>query len=92
MIQHQLAEITKRMTAMELNISKRRPFQRRFRSKSRGRRPLSRHRSSSTGRNGFCYYHYNFGARAYKCEVPCTWSSTTSNNGNTTVDIQQSEN
>lgn len=73
-IQYQLAQITRRMAAMESNMSKRRTFQRRFRSQSRGRRPSSRHRSPSTGRcGGHCYYHFNFGARAFKCKPPCTW-------------------
>lgn len=92
-IQHQLAEITRRMAAMESNISKRRSFRRRFRSQSRGRRPPSRHRSPSTGRSGgLYYYHYNFGARAYQCNSPCTWSSVTATNGNIAVDAQQAEN
>lgn len=92
-IQHQLAGITRRMAAMESNISERRSFRRRFRFQTRGRRPPSRHCSPSTGRSeGLCYYHYNFGARAYQCNSPCTWSSVTATNGNTAVDAQQAEN
>ncbi|KAK1120135.1 hypothetical protein K0M31_012859 [Melipona bicolor] len=59
-IQHQLAEMTRRMATMETNISQRRPFQRR--SQSRGRRSPSRQRTSITGKSEeLCYYHFNYG-------------------------------
>ncbi|KOX73840.1 hypothetical protein WN51_13918 [Melipona quadrifasciata] len=74
-ITHQLAEITRRMAAIETNMSRCRSFQRQ--SRSRGRQPQSRQRSTSTGRRGLCYYHFKFGARAYQCRTPCMWSSIT---------------
>ncbi|KAK1137324.1 hypothetical protein K0M31_001836 [Melipona bicolor] len=71
-MQHQLVEITHRMANMEANISRRRPIQRR--SQSRGRRSPAR-QHITTG--GFCYYHFNYGARTHKCKKPCNWPSLT---------------
>lgn len=46
------------------------------RPRSRGRsRSLARNRSFSRNREGgMCWYHSNFGAKARKCEAPCTYT------------------
>ncbi|KAK1120839.1 hypothetical protein K0M31_006988 [Melipona bicolor] len=87
-IQHQLAELTYKIATMETNFSRQRSLERRPRS--RDRRSISRGRRFParpyTPAEGLCYYHFNFGARAYKCQKPCNWSPTT------TETTQQKEN
>ena len=49
------------------------------RSRERGERSRSRHRSQSRPRDNSkfdtCWYHYKFGAKATKCDLPCAWNS-----------------
>ncbi|KAK1117650.1 hypothetical protein K0M31_015820 [Melipona bicolor] len=80
-IQHQLAQLTYKIATMETNFSHQRSFQRRSRSCDR-RSPARQY----TPTEGLCCYHFNFGARAYKCQKPCNWSPTT------TETAQQKEN
>ncbi|XP_043523046.1 uncharacterized protein LOC122535514 [Frieseomelitta varia] len=66
----QMAEILRRLTALEMRET-RQEQQPRWRSGSGAR---SRSRSSSARRTtGHCYYHRRFGAKAYRCILPCAW-------------------
>ncbi|XP_043519882.1 uncharacterized protein LOC122533851 [Frieseomelitta varia] len=66
----QMAEILRRFTALEVRETQREQ-QPRWRGRSGAR---SRSRSSSAGRTtGHCYYHRRFGAKAYRCSIPCAW-------------------
>lgn len=50
----------------------------RCRQRSQSRRQLERRQRSRSRRRlekrqGKCFYHWRFGANAYRCEKPCTW-------------------
>ena len=53
------------------------------RSSERGERSRSRNRSQSRPRDNSkfdtCWYHYKFGAKATKCDLPCAWNSNSGN-------------
>lgn len=55
------------------------------------RRSQSRSRSLSKNcndRSGFCFYHYNFGENARKCQSPCAYKSTNAHGSSASNTIQ----
>ena len=66
-----------------------------FRSKSRNNRGSNANNGNNSnnnnssnasnfrgGNNGMCFYHSNFGAKARKCEDPCSWKPQPTSQGN----------
>lgn len=67
--------LTEKIEKIELKIEQISKNQsRRFRGRSR-----SRTSKNADGESDLCYYHQNFGDKAYKCEKPCNYNSTNSN-------------
>lgn len=70
----QICELTKQVAKLSTQVY------RGSRSRSRSRHGGSRHRTRSGHRqrpanHQQCWYHFNFGAKANKCQQPCTFSA-----------------
>lgn len=59
-LQRQVAELTRMVEKLSQNSD-------------RPQRPRSRNRSRSREGNTLCYFHRKFGARAWRCQNPCSW-------------------
>ena len=81
----QINQLTSQMQALTEHFQHQPPF--RGRSRSRLQSPFRRNsysRSRSQGcqpddpTGAYCWYHYNFGARARSCDAPCTFAGNPS--------------
>ena len=69
----QLNSLQNQVNSLQTQVTNMSQVSRRSRSHSRN---YQRHhvRSPSTSRNGMCYYHKKFGAKAQKCDHPCKFN------------------